>query len=550
MSDLRAPLHRLSSVLDRLAVTSNALRVACEEVLQSKKALVAHVEASIRQFQATVADVICKINEHAASSTAGLRLLCHNREKVLDAQTDELTVSVGQLIVYINAGKAALALRHRASAMRALQAATGVQELCKLDLKSRVPFKLDIIVDACDLVRRLEHMAELRLYDVDKIRSTVSGFGLVSCVKDTGAVNKVKVNCKNSAGERTEWVTVMDVLVIVRNIVCGKIIGRGVDGRVVKKGVITIKYEVDDVDVDEVELSVSVGGVMMHGSPWRVVLSVIKTDAVQVMTYPLTATRYFGVAVTFDGRHLVVSNVGSANIISVYSTDTGSCITTFGNLGAGAGQFYKATRICATPSGTLIISDSGNRRLQEVTLGGEHVRYLGEGLMDNESVFALCMHGDIVAVGKRGGDSNGRIVLLNYLSGALIRKFGSYGSDEGQIGQVAGLSFVPDGMHIVIAETVARLSLFAVDGTFVKTIGAGDVGGGLMDVLCLGHDIFVADYWYSRVCVFSSKTGAFIRSWGAYGKADGQFHYPTALAAHKHKLFVLELNNTWVQAFE
>ena len=78
-------------------------------------------------------------------------------------------------------------------------------------------------------------------------------------------------------------------------------------------------------------------------------------------------------------------------------------------------------------------------------------------------------------------------------------------------------------MHIEVAETVARLSLFAVDGTFVKTIGAGYVDGNLLDVLCLGHDIFVADNWYSRVCVFSSKTGAFIRSWGAYGKADGQF---------------------------
>jgi hypothetical protein len=546
MSDLRAPLHRLSPILD----TSNALQVASKKVLQDKKALVAHVEASIRHFRATVADVICKINEHAASSTAGLGVLCHDRAKVLDAQTDELTVSAGQLTVCMKAGKTALAPRHHASVMHALLFATELQELCRVDLKPRVSAKLDIAADVIGVIIGLENMAVLRLYDVDRSKSVVSGAGLVSCVRGMGAVNEVNVACVNSAGEAAGWVTVKDVLVDVRS-VDGEVIGRTVGGQVIEKGEIMIKYEVDIMDAEEVEISVSLGDVVICGGPWRAaVCSSIRADAVHIKTNRIIR-KYgnYGVAVTLDGLHLVVSNYDSHNI-SVHSMVTGGCITTFGRNGSAASQFDAPVRICATPRGTVIVSEVGNKRLQEITITGEHVRFIGEGLLDNDSVFGVCMHREFLAVGKHGENTDGCIVLFSYSSGALIRKFGSFGSSDGQVKNVTGLSFTPDGRHILVVDFSPRLSMFTADGAFVETIGVGKIGLGCKDVLCSGSSIFVADQYNQRIRVFSADTGALIRTWGTKGQTDGQFMYPTALAAHKGKLFVLDFASPRIQIFE
>jgi hypothetical protein len=95
--------------------------------------------------------------------------------------------------------------------------------------------------------------------------------------------------------------------------------------------------------------------------------------------------------------------------------------------------------------------------------------------------------------------------------------------------------------------------MFTVDGTFVKTLSTDVLGKGCKDVLCSGSNIFIADSNTDRVCVFSAETGALIRSWDTRGQADGQFDYPTALAAFRGKLFVLGLNISQVsrvQVFE
>jgi DNA-binding beta-propeller fold protein YncE len=287
----------------------------------------------------------------------------------------------------------------------------------------------------------------------------------------------------------------------------------------------------------------------MYDGPQRVaVCSTINTDAVHIRTIPIKGTRNYGVAVTMDGLHLIVSNY-FCHSITVYSMDTGGCISTFGSLGSGTGQFSNPSRICATPRGTILVCEYGNKRVQEITITGEHVRFIGEGHLDDDRVFGMCMQGDIVAVGKDGGNTDGRIVLFSYSTGALIRKFGSYGSGEDQMKIVYGLSFAPDGRHILVADYGSRLSMFTADGTFVKTLGTDVLGEGMKDVLCSGSNIFVADGDNHRICVFSAETGALNRTWGTEGRADGQFYYSATLSAHKHKLFVLDLSCR-VQVFE
>ena len=545
-----APLSCLSQLLDRVAAALDKLQAANKKVLLRKGGLVFYMKTSNEQFQGNVTDLIAKISEQAASNVAAARFLCRDRAKLLDAQVDVLSVSVGQLRASVAGGNLALKQGHLVGLKRAFLAATAVKELCKLKLKPCVSAKVDIATNVYGVLGSLEGMTKIRLYDVDASKSVVSGTGLVSCFVKLGAVNELKTTCVNSSGEATDWVTVKDVSVIVRSL-NGEVIGRKVGGEVVGKGDIMIMYEADDAYAEEIEVDVNVGGVVLLGSPWRVVVvnSAIKVDAVHLKTNHLNGTGSYGVVVALDGLHLAVSNFDTHSL-SVYSTDTVGRILTFGSYGSGAGQFHHPSRMCATPRGTILVSEYGNKRLQEVTWTGEHVRFFDEGHFDGGSVFGLRMQGDVVAVGKHGSGIDERVVLLSYSSGVLIRKFGVRGSSEGQIKDVFGLDFTPDGKHILVADWAPQLSMFTVDGVFVKTIGSGVLHSGWNDVLCSGSNIFVVDSSMSRICVFSAETGAFIRTWGTRGKADGQFDQPVALAAHKNKLFVSDARTSRVQIFK
>ena len=503
----------LSSLFGRLAIASDTLQAASREIRRKEQALNVHVKIIHEHFQDTVTNLIAKIHEHATSKIAAVRVLCQDRVKVLDARADVLTVSAGQMTACVARGKAAFAQGRLLSVIHALDAARGVKELCQLETGTPVSVNLDITADTHGVMYRTKGMAVLRLYDIDGCKSSVSGAGLVSCVKGEGVSNEVKVTCVNSAGETAGWVTAVDVWIVVRNDV-GEVIGRGVGGQVIANGEIRMQYEVEDVVAEEVELSVGVGSVVVHGGPWRVFVwySAVKSDAAYIKSYNINRTETRGFTVTLDGKHFVVSNCYHDSI-SVYSMNTGDRVTTFGSNGSGAGEFNMPTHVCSTPRGTILVCEYSNRRVQEVTITGEHVRFIGVGHFDDNVVFAMCMQGDMVAVGKRNRDTNGLIVLFNYSSGALIRKFGSYGFGEGQVKNVTGLSFTPDGKHILVADISPRLSMFTVEGAFVKTLGTGVLDGVWgKDVLCSGSSIFATNVLNHCICVFSAETGALIRT--------------------------------------
>jgi WD40 repeat protein len=275
----------------------------------------------------------------------------------------------------------------------------------------------------------------------------------------------------------------------------------------------------------------------------------VNASAIYSKTFHLNEMCNQGLAVTLDGQHFVVTS-RACPVISVYSTSTGECVSSFKIPGEGAGT---AARVCATPRGTILATEA--ERVQELTLAGEHVRFIGEGMLDNQAIFGICMHGDIVAVGKSGaGNDTGRVVLFTYSDGACIRKFGDFGFDEGQIRHASGLSFSPDGTHILVAEYAYQVYMFTTDGVFVKTIGLGHLGhGNYNDVLCSGSNIFVADSGQHRVCVFSLETGELIRTWDSRHlslDSPDYFKYPTALAVYQNKLFVLDAGGPKVRLFE
>ena len=544
---------KLGLCLNRLANVFHSLESSREGVLRGEKNLIVRVETSVQRFQKTISEVIVKFNEHAADTTVAVRALCHDRAKVLDAQTDKLAVSAGQVHFLKKAqrsGKVQVTV-YPAGVIQWLHEATVVKELCKINLHPEVPTKLDILTKCqCDVVRGIQSMTLLRGYDVDGHKSTACGVGLTSCWKGAAGMNEVIVTCRDSTGNPIEWLTDTDVSVSVKSI-AGEAVGRGVGAQVFTTGKITIQYEVDDENVDEVAVSVIVADVLVCGGPWLVAVSrsIINPDAVHIKTNCIDGSGNYGDAVTLDGKHVIVTSYFT-HCISVYNMETGCCVCTFGSLGSGPGQFYYPNQICVTPTGTLLVSEYGNKRIQEVTTFGNHIRFIGQDHTEGNCIWGMCLHSDILAIGLYGGVADDQILLYKYSNGDLIRKFGPRGCRLGELELVRGLCFTPDGTHILVADNSTRLSLFSVDGTFVKVIGTGVLGRFVSDVLCSGSSVFVADRSNHRVCVFMllSETNAFIRTLDI--PANGELLYPTALSTYQNQLLVLDCTNSWVHVFE
>jgi hypothetical protein len=234
--------------------------------------------------------------------------------------------------------------------------------------------------------------------------------------------------------------------------------------------------------------------------------------------------------------------------LPVEADGAATLLHTVGSRGAGPKQFNYPGKMCLTPADKLLVCEYGNGRVQELTGIGEaepqHVWFIPVA-----GAWSIAMHGDMLAVGTRSST----IQLLSYTSGSSNRSIGSSGSGPGQIGgSCQGLRFTPDGRLIVVSEyTNQRLSMFVMsDGDFVKHIGTGVVADGNKDLqFAANGELLVADYSNHRVCVFSADGDALLRTWGTLGSADGQFHYPTALAFADSKLFVLDQSSARVQVF-
>jgi len=274
-----------------------------------------------------------------------------------------------------------------------------------------------------------------------------------------------------------------------------------------------------------------------------------------VRTYALKYTHdNRGLALTQDGTQFAVSN-SRTHQITVYDVVSGARTATFGGNGngAGPGQFDQPFKLCTTPRDTLLAAEYVNQRVQEVTFSGVHIRYIGVGAF-GAGIYGIACNDAMIAVTESFGSAPNRILVFDYITGELLRQFAAFGSGDGQIGPSSSVRFTPDNQHIIVADTYSnrRLSMFTVDGAWVKHIGVGVLGGGACDVdFAADGRIIVPDCWNHRVCVFTPDGAeAITASWGTEGTSDGQFAYPNALSVSGDKLFVLDMLSARVQVFD
>lgn len=122
-------------------------------------------------------------------------------------------------------------------------------------------------------------------------------------------------------------------------------------------------------------------------------------------------------------------------------------------------------------------------------------------------------------------DSRGhKIVMTNDANCQVLFQFGSQGGSLSQLNTPRGIDFAPDGTLWVSDTNNGRLvqwSVGASSATPVKQVRVA--GGDLRGLMVRGSEVFSVNAGQSRVNVYSTATGALLRSWGGYGTGEGQF---------------------------
>ena len=253
-----------------------------------------------------------------------------------------------------------------------------------------------------------------------------------------------------------------------------------------------------------------------------------------------------------DMAYLVSSHYDDT--LSVHSLPGGEHIRTFGSSGAGKGQFNAPAKLRFSATGNILVAEKRNKRVQEVALTGDHVRFIGVGVTD-DFIFGLAANAELIVVGKWGGSSNNRVMMFDATTGAFVRAFGDYGDVPSQLMVYCyGICFTPDSRHIIVTESngggTGRLSMFTLAGEFVRCIDEGKLQDAADLEVTNNGDVIVCDGYTHRICVYSADGSTLLRQWGGEGYADGRFSHPTSLAMCGSLLYVLDEISNRVQVFE
>lgn len=175
-----------------------------------------------------------------------------------------------------------------------------------------------------------------------------------------------------------------------------------------------------------------------------------------------------GLAVNKDASLFAVSDY-SGNSVSVFKLPMGETLEKFGEKGSGFGQFDGPLRLCFTLHDTLLVADSNNKRVQEVTFAGNHVRFVQSDEI-TETVLHVTCNADVIVLTQRTIKS--WLCVFEMRTGSFLRSFGASGSGPGKLSKFWDTTLTFDGTALLIADSVVkRISVISLDGTFLRTIG-------------------------------------------------------------------------------
>ncbi|MGQ9660706.1 MAG: S8 family serine peptidase [Kiritimatiellia bacterium] len=155
-----------------------------------------------------------------------------------------------------------------------------------------------------------------------------------------------------------------------------------------------------------------------------------------------------------------------------------------------------------------------------------------------------------------------RVSVLRSDLGAVLSRFGSFGSGDGQFRNPRGLAVDPVRSRLIVADTdnnrIVVLNINPTTGALSFGMSFGTQGSGMgqfnkpsaVAVSATTGRIVVADTLNHRIQIFDSA-GLFVRSFGSFGAGAGFLNQPKGVCADSAtgRIFVADTENNRVQCF-
>ncbi len=263
-----------------------------------------------------------------------------------------------------------------------------------------------------------------------------------------------------------------------------------------------------------------------------------------------------GLAIDGSGN-IWVADTGNDRIQESSATET---LRTFGGSGSGAGNLSAPSAAATDSEGNVYVADTGHNRIQEFDSKGQFIRQFGatgsgNGQLRSPRGIAISSTDGNLYVADEG---NTRVQELTQ-TGEFVRKWGSAGNGNGQFRELADLAVDPEG-HVFTVEAgigsifPARVQEFSSEGAFIRTFGSyGTADGRFATPEAIATDssgnVWVADTGNNRIEEFNSS-GEFVRKFGTAGSEAGQLSSPRGLAFDAEgKLWVADSGNDRLERF-
>ncbi len=231
-------------------------------------------------------------------------------------------------------------------------------------------------------------------------------------------------------------------------------------------------------------------------------------------------------AVSRDGSTLLVSDFGGgSHAIHVFRVADGSRLRVIGGAGDGPLQFKEPRQVWVASDDFVFVADDGNNRVQVLTPRLDFHGFVGVGQLAYPS--GVCADDDLIVVSESNAH---RISVFKRRDGALLRRFGSEGRGDGQLNWPCGLCFMSRHRHVAVADYANhRVSVFSVEGEFVRHVGVGKLSGPLGVACSASDELVVADTNNDRVVVFSAS-GDLLKTMGSVPLTGVAIHGGTIFA--------------------
>lgn len=262
-----------------------------------------------------------------------------------------------------------------------------------------------------------------------------------------------------------------------------------------------------------------------------------------------------GIAVTSDSTLMAISN-GPLCVVTVYSLPKCDVLQEFGGRGCNRGQFSQPTQLCFAPStsNVLVIENYDNERVQEVTVTGRHVRFIGPGVFHP---------GLITGINASRGQDEPIIVIsqcncifvFSYSTGDVLRTFFHL---HPVYTHMCDVEVSADGRVAVVANLAGRINfmIFSIlNGAILYSGETSNEGVARQFVgMCFGNAVGTRVVEVRRETYVPCSVG--ITDITALGVPKGRWRHFTTLRSavtscmSNGRLFVLDNKTQIVQVFE